>query len=91
MIDRMFPPGNLGRHPVDQAIRASAAVSAALSHVRLDSVAELDRVSDAVAIAIGSADNVDRSELGDLLGDDCAGQFLSWLGPDNPGGIMRRG
>jgi predicted Rossmann-fold nucleotide-binding protein len=79
MIDRMFPPGNSGDRPVDQAIRASRAASATLSHVHLDSVAGLDKVCEAVTIGLESSSNVDRSELGDLLGIDRAGQFLSWL------------
>ena len=79
MIDRMFPAANSGDRPVDQAIRASRAASATLSHVHLDSVAGLDKISEAVTIALESSTDVDRSELGDLLGYDRAGQFLSWL------------
>ena len=79
MIDRMFPLMNTGDRRADKAIRASRAASAALSHVHLDSVAGLDRVSEAVTIALESSVDVDRSELGDLLGNDLAGQFPSWL------------
>jgi predicted Rossmann-fold nucleotide-binding protein len=79
MIDRMFPPVNSGDRPADQAIRASRAASETLSHVNLDSVTGLDKVSEAVTIALESSVGVDRSELNDLLGNDLAVKFLSWL------------
>lgn len=79
MIDRMFPPANSGDRPVDQAIRASRAASETLSHVHFDSVAGLDKVGEAVTIALDSSSNVDRSKVGDLIGNDRAGRFLSWL------------
>lgn len=79
MIDRMFPSTKSGDRPVDQAIRASRAASATLSRVHLDSVSSLDRVGEAVAIAVESSGSADRNKLGHLLGDDRAGQFLYWL------------
>jgi predicted Rossmann-fold nucleotide-binding protein len=79
MIDQMFPPPRSGGRPVDQAIRASRAASARLSHARVDSVASLDEVGEAVTTALKSPGNADRTEIGHLLGDDHANQFLSWL------------
>ena len=79
MIDQMFPPANSGDRPVDQAIRASRAASATLSYVHLESVAGLEDVGEAVAIALESSAKADRSNLGGLLGHDRAAQFLRWL------------
>jgi hypothetical protein len=80
MIDRLFPPLKSGDRPVDQAIRASRAASATLSRVHVDSVVSLDRVGEAVTIALESSGSADRTEIGLLLGNDHADQFLSWLG-----------
>ena len=79
LIDRMFPRSASGDRPAGQAIRASRTASATLGRVHVDSVASLDEVGAAVAIARESAGSVDRSELGHLLGDDRAGRLLSWL------------
>lgn len=79
MIDRMFPPPASGDRPIDQTIRASRAASATLSQPHLDSVASLNKVGEAVTIALECSGSVDRSKLGHLLGNDHAGQFLSWL------------
>ena len=79
MIDQMFPPLRSGDRPVDQAIRASRAASATLSHVHVDSVASLDKVGEAVTTALKSRGSADRTEIGHLLGNDPASQFLSWL------------
>lgn len=78
MIDRMFPPSRSGDRPVDQAIRASRAASATLSQVHVDSVASRDKAGEAVTIALNSSGCADRTEIGDLLGNDQAGRFLSW-------------
>lgn len=79
MIDQMFPPPRSGDRPVDQAIRASRAASATLSHVHIDSVASLNKVGEAVTTALKSRGSADRTEIGHLLGNDHASQFLSWL------------
>lgn len=79
MIDRMFPPMKSGDRPVDHAIRASRAACATLSQVHVNSVSRLDKVSEAVTTALESSDGADRSNLGHLLGDDRAGQFLYWV------------
>ena len=79
MIDRMFPPTKSGDRPVNQAIRASRAASATLSHVDLDSVSSLGKVSEAVTIALESSGSADRGKLPHLLGNDRVGQFLHWL------------
>jgi hypothetical protein len=77
MIDQMFPPPKSGDRPVDQAIRASRAAS--LSNAHVDSVASLDKVGEAVTTALKSRGSADRTEIGHLLGNDQASQFLSWL------------
>lgn len=79
MIDRMFPPPKSGDRPADQAIRASRAASATLSRVHVDSIAGLDKVDEAVTMALESLDSADRSEIGLLLGNEQADQFLTWL------------
>ena len=44
-----------------------------------DSVASLDKVGEAVTTALKSRGSADRTEIGHLLGNDQASQFLSWL------------
>jgi predicted Rossmann-fold nucleotide-binding protein len=82
MIDRMFPPLRSSGRPVDQAIRASRATSIKLNDVRVDSVVSLDKIGEAVTIALESSGSADRTEISHLLGNEQAGQFLSWLSAD---------
>ena len=79
MIDRMFTPQKSGDRPVNQAIRASRAACATFSQVHVDSVSSLDKVGEAVTTALEYAGGADRTNLGHLLGNDRAGQFLHWL------------